>query len=417
MKLFKVMAIALLAILGLNSCSNETTPPEFIEVDYNKALVGTWTCLQDDYAEALVINADGSVVSTGVEKGEYWDGVKGNIKTVNNKMKLTFEDGDNYEGRFEMICGEAFTIFDENGEHLTYRYCENNLADEVVGMWVCHEGLPGVKNDMAIFSYSEDGKMTMTTQKSVFIPVDFVNVESDYKVVGDIMFKNVQKDNASENDAPCQPVRLAYSSNGSTLGDILIENIFAPSKNGIVELTTSWLRIKQSLDLAEKEYDYSNVYVTNVKADDVEFDFAGQKLNFATLDGSMMDKMMRNILFNVSFPTADKFVYTCYVNDNKTSIEAPIVVDGNKITIKMSENKAVYRDIDVYTFQDVDACQMHMYMPRSSFVKFIANIGVVSMSKNGELDLDDTEAVKAVYDDIDEAIKTINVSFIFKSDK
>jgi hypothetical protein len=27
MKLFKVMAIALLAILGLNSCSNETTPP------------------------------------------------------------------------------------------------------------------------------------------------------------------------------------------------------------------------------------------------------------------------------------------------------------------------------------------------------------------------------------------------------
>ena len=60
-------------------------PPEFIEVDYNKALVGTWTCLQDDYAEALVINADGSVVSTGVEKGEYWDGVKGNIKTVKNE--------------------------------------------------------------------------------------------------------------------------------------------------------------------------------------------------------------------------------------------------------------------------------------------------------------------------------------------
>lgn len=382
-------------------------PPEFIEVDYNKALVGTWTSVEADYAEALIINADGTVVSTGVEKGECWDGVKGNIKTVNNKMKLTFEDGDNYEGRFEMICGEAFTIFDENGEHLTYRYCENDLADEIVGMWVSTGANVDGAENVAIQTYQNDGKAYFT---GGFAPEENgyeTKAESTYKVIGNLM---IQKMPAGATVAYITR-RLTYVPNGTTYGDILI------CESSILGTTTSWLRIKQSLDLAKKEYDYSNVYVTNVKADDVEFDFAGQKLNFATLDGSMMDKMMRNILFNVSFPTADKFVYTCYVNDNKTSIEAPIVVDGNKVTIKMSENKAVYRDIDVYTFQDVDACQMHMYMPRSSFVKFIANIGVVSMSKNGELDLNDTEAVKAVYDDIDEAIKTINVSFIFKSDK
>lgn len=387
-------------------------PPEFIEVDYSKDLVGTWTCIESDYAEALVINADGSVVSTGVEKGEYWDGVKGNIKTVNNKMKLTFEDGDNYEGRFEMICGEAFTIFDENGEHLTYRYCENDLADEVVGMWVCNDSANPQKNDMAIITYFENGVSTFTGM----IPNAesyMVTTNSSYNVVGDLLFQK----NAEENSTLYLAMRLDYTPKGTSLGDILTRRMYANKGNTRVETVMTFLRIKQSLELAEKEYDYSNVYVTNVKADDVEFDFAGQKLNFATLDGSMMDKMMRNILFNVSFPTADKFVYTCYVNDNKTSIEAPIVVDGNKITIKMSENKAVYRDIDVYTFQDVDDRQMHMYMPRSSFVKFIANIGVVSMSKNGELDLDDTEAVKAVYDNIDKAIETINVSFIFKSDK
>ena len=384
-------------------------PPEFIEVDYNKALVGTWTCLQDDYAEALVINADGSVVSTGVEKGEYWDGVKGNIKTVNNKMKLTFEDGDNYEGRFEMICGEAFTIFDENGEHLTYRYCENDLADEIVGMWVCTEEVFGQAEEaVAINTFDKNGKSSLTaflSDANGYINQDI----SDYKVVGDLLIG--WKKNSSDTNTSYLVLGLYFIPNGTELGDIMT------FYNPVYGTNPVFLRIKQSLDLAEKEYDYSNVYVTNVKADDVEFDFAGQKLNFATLDGSMMDKMMRNILFNVSFPTADKFVYTCYVNDNKTSIEAPIVVDGNKITIKMSENKAVYRDIDVYTFQDVDACQMHMYMPRSSFVKFIANIGVVSMSKNGEIDLDDTEAVKAVYDNIDKAIETINVSFIFKSDK
>lgn len=352
----------------------------------------------------MVINADGSVVSTGVEKGEYWDGVKGNIKTVNNKMKLTFEDGDNYEGRFEMICGEAFTIFDENGEHLTYRYCENDLADEIVGMWVSTGANVDGAENVAIQTYQNDGKAYFT---GGFAPEENgyeTKAESTYKVIGNLM---IQKMPAGATVAYITR-RLTYVPNGTTYGDILI------CESSILGTTTSWLRIKQSLDLAKKEYDYSNVYVTNVKADDVEFDFAGQKLNFATLDGSMMDKMMRNILFNVSFPTADKFVYSCYVNDNKTSIEAPIVVDGNKVTIKMSENKAVYRDIDVYTFQDVDACQMHMYMPRSSFVKFIANIGVVSMSKNGELDLDDTEAVKAVYDNIDKAIETINVSFIFK---
>lgn len=384
-------------------------PPEFIEVDHSKDLVGTWTCLQDDYAEALVINADGSVVSTGVEKGEYWDGVKGNIKTVNNKMKLTFEDGDNYEGRFEMICGEAFTIFDENGEHLTYRYCENDLADEVVGMWVCTEEVFGQAEEaVAINTFDKNGKSSLTaflSDANGYINQDI----SDYKVVGDLLIG--WKKNSSDTNTSYLVLGLYFIPNGTELGDIMT------FYNPVYGTNPVFLRIKQSLDLAKKEYDYSNVYVTNVKADDVEFDFAGQKLNFAALDGSMMDKMMRNILFNVSFPTADKFVYTCYVNDNKTSIEAPIVVDGNKITIKMSENKAVYRDIDVYTFQDVDACQMHMYMPRSSFVKFIANIGVVSMSKNGELDLNDTEAVKAVYDDIDEAIKTINVSFIFKSDK
>lgn len=381
-------------------------PPEFIEVDHSKDLVGTWTCLQDDYAEALVINADGSVVSTGVEKGEYWDGVKGNIKTVNNKMKLTFEDGDNYEGRFEMICGEAFTIFDENGEHLTYRYCENDLADEVVGMWVCTEEVFGQAEEaVAINTFDKNGKSSLTaflSDANGYINQDI----SDYKVVGDLLIG--WKKNSSDTNTSYLVLGLYFIPNGTELGDIMT------FYNPVYGTNPVFLRIKQSLDLAKKEYDYSNVYVTNVKADDVEFDFAGQKLNFATLDGSMMDKMMRNILFNVSFPTADKFVYTCYVNDNKTSIEAPIVVDGNKITIKMSENKAVYRDIDVYTFQDVDACQMHMYMPRSSFVKFIANIGVVSMSKNGELDLNDTEAVKAVYDDIDKAIETINVSFIFK---
>ena len=398
----------------MNSCSNDSTPLlDFIEVDHSKDIVGTWTCLEENYASALVLNSDGTAMSMGVGSGEYWNDVDGSFSVKNNNLLISFENGHKVDVRIDLIPNEGLSIVTEDGKRHTYQYCENDLSDEIVGMWVCNEGLTG---GVSVMSYADNGKFTITSASALSSDEPLVKQESDYIVVGDLVFVKLFTDN-EEGKTIFTPARMIYSPNGTSVGDIMTHKKYIPSDNGLKETVMSFLRIKQSLDLAKKEYDYSNVYVTNVKADDVEFDFAGQKLNFAALDGSMMDKMMRNILFNVSFPTADKFVYTCYVNDNKTSIEAPIVVDGNKITIKMSENKAVYRDIDVYTFQDVDACQMHMYMPRSSFVKFIANIGVVSMSKNGELDLNDTEAVKAVYDDIDKAIETINVSFIFKSDK
>ena len=164
MKIFKILAVALVATLGFTACNKECEH-DFIEYDYSKDLVGTWTCLAADYAEALVINADGSVVSTGVEDGEYWEGVKGNIKTVNNKMTMTFEDDDNWEGRFEMLTGEAFTIYEENGESFTFRYCANDLADEVVGMWVCNNTLDNVdnaENDMLIQTFNADGSVVVT---------------------------------------------------------------------------------------------------------------------------------------------------------------------------------------------------------------------------------------------------------------
>ena len=160
MKIFKLMAVALVAMCGFVSCNE--CDHEFIEIDHSADLVGTWTCLTADYAEALVIKADGSVVSTGVEDGEYWDGVKGNIKTVNNKMTLTFEDGDNYEGRFEMLCGEAFTIFNEEGERLTYNYCGYDLSKDIVGMWVYTNNTSGNKEDMFIHTIQENGMALLT---------------------------------------------------------------------------------------------------------------------------------------------------------------------------------------------------------------------------------------------------------------
>ncbi len=118
--------------------------------------------------------------------------------------------------------------------------------------------------------------------------------------------------------------------------------------------------------------------------------------------------------FFVSIP-ADKFG-----GDNPQYVVQKLIYSpngtaaGDIITIKKSESNLVYKDIDVWTFQDQDNTQMHMYMPTYAFENFLANTAVEMMAQNGELDLNDAEAVAAIYDGVANAIETINVSFIFK---
>ena len=408
MKIFKFLAVALVAMLGFTACDKDCDH-EFIEHDHSADLVGTWTCFTANYAEALVIKADGSVVSTGVENGEYWDGVKGSIKTTNNKMTLLFFFFYNYEGRFEIICGEAVTIFDENGKHLTYRYCANDLADEIVGMWVCNDGLPGEEKDFAITTYSDNGKMTMTTQATpeAFIPDDFVNVDVDYKVVGDLKFHIVP--NLST------VARIVYTPNGTSLGDILTQtiHILPENSNDLVEISSTFLRVKQSLDLAGQKYDYIKTYVSNVKGEDKDIDFMGYTFNFAKMDGSGLDKMLKSLLFAVEFPDANTLGYSYQMNGNKETYKADIEVEGNTMTIKMSEKVATLKDVVLYAFQDADCNQMHFYMHKTAFVNFYTNMQAMLMEATDEqFDINNAEAVNAIYNEINNAVETINVSLV-----
>ena len=393
------------------ACTEECNH-EFIEVDHSKDLVGTWTCLEEDYAAAFVFNADGTAFTTGVENGEYWENVKVNWELVNNKLTLSYEDNTS-ETLLEIIPGEYLSISDKNGDRRkTYKYCENDLADEIVGMWVCNDGLPEEENDMVIITYSSDGKMTMTTQASTFIPDDFVNQVCDYKVVGDLLFKLLPKENFADGGNPYLVSRLAYTPNGISLGDVLMENQHTPTANGVMELTFSFLRIKQHLELPGMKYDYIKTFVTNVKGEDKDIEFMGYTFNFAKMDGYVLDKMLKTVLFAVQFPDANTIRYTCQYNDFNMVMDAPIDVDGNKMTVKMSQRDAAYKDVDLYTFQDQDNTQMHMYMPTYAFINFFANMQIAFMSELGEIDKTDAAAVKAVFDSIDNAVETINVSFV-----
>ena len=401
------------AVATLFTACTEECNHDFIEMDHSADLVGTWTCLTADYAEALVITADGSVVSTGVEDGEFWDGVKGNIKTVNNKMTLTFEDNDNYEGRFEMICGEAFTIFNEKGEHLTYRYCANDLADEIVGMWVCNDAPVDTENNMGIQEFDANGIARLTgytSQTGDFI----VNSQANYKVTGDLLIQKLPEENLIAGVSPYLVLKVVYAPNENALGDMMIQKRYVNEGGNTVEKVSSWLRVKQSLNLEGNKYSYNKNYVTNVKGLDQEIDFLGFKFNFAEMDGVRLDKMLKTILFEIEFPDANTIKYSCRHSIGAQNVVAPIAVEGNKMTIKMSKVYPTAKDVDLYTFQDVDECQLHMYLPTYSFINFFGNMQVIMMAQQGQLDLDDTAAVKAVFDTIDSAVDTINVSFVME---
>lgn len=404
MKNLKLLVVALVAMLGFTAC-NKDCGHEFIAYDHSKDLVGTWTCLTENYAEALVINADGSVLSTGVEDGEYWENIKGNIKTVNNKMTMTFEDDDNWEGRFEMVAGVAFTIYEENGESFTFRYCANDLSEEVVGMWVCTQIPIGNPEDMVIQTFQENGTLISTgrvPQSDDYIAVDKTN----YKVFGDLYIIY------GEGDVTPLVFKFNVASNASDLGDIMTVTGFMPTENGVVEATSAWLRIKQKLELPGMKYDYIKTFVSNVKGVDKDVDVMGYTFNFAKMDGVVLDKMLKTVLFAVEFPDANTIRYSCKYNEFSLEMDAPIVVDGNKMTVKMSQRDAAYKDVDLYTFQDQDNSQMHMYMHSTAFVNFFGNMQIAFMSELGQLDKTDANAVKAVFDGIDAAVESINLSLV-----
>ena len=386
------------------ACTEECNH-EFIEVDHSKDLVGTWTCLEEDYAAAFVFNSDGTAFTTGVENGEYWENVQVNWKVVNNKLTLSYEDNTS-ETLLEIISGEYLSISDKNGDRRkTYKYCENDLAEEIVGMWVCTQIPIGNPEDMLIQTFQEDGTLISTgrvPQSDDNLAVDKTN----YKVFGDLYIVY------GEGDVTPLVFKFNVASNASELGDIMTVTGFMPTENGVVEATSAWLRIKQYLELPGMKYDYIKTFVTNVKGEDKDIEFMGYTFNFAKMDGYVLDKMLKTVLFAVQFPDANTIRYTCQYNDFNMVMDAPIDVDGNKMTIKMSQRDAAYKDVDLYTFQDQDNTQMHMYMPTYAFINFFANMQIAFMSELGEIDKTDATAVKAVFDSIDNAVETINVSFV-----
>ena len=409
MKKIKFLSLSLVALFMacFTACNNNDSIP----MDYSEYIVGTWTAHLVNYAEALVFNADGTMKThiagpSGEDLSvidQYFED-HGTYTLKGNKLTMVWSDGTKYDITISMSPYKLLAFdYDGNGIDFDYDYCEEDLADEVVGMWVWVDSNNANGTDnMAIQTYKEDGTAIFTA----FYEGEgyTVNNESTYRVIGDLLIQNVPNNNPS-----VMARRLTYKENATAFGDIL--TAYDPSSDS----SLSWLRISQSLDLAGKGYYYHDVFVSNVDGVDQDIDFMGHIFNFAKMTDSELNKLLNSLLFNVEFPDANNIQYIYMYNNAKEVLEAPIAVDGNKLTVKMSANEPALKDVVFYAFQDADNSQLHLYMHRDAFVNFHANMQVKLMDAAGQLDLNDAAAVKAVYDNIDAAVNTINVSLVFKA--
>ena len=414
MKIFKLMAMALVAMVALNSCS-EDCDHDFIEHDFSQELVGTWTTLNGELAEAMVIKADGSFTTTGVMKGGSLYEEKGTIKVVNNKVSLVFEgDKETFEGRLEFVAGKSLSLvmFDDNDVRLTYDYCKEDLSDEIVGMWVCQNSFANAENDMLIQTFKEDGTSIMTGYISDM--KDFVTNAggSTYKVIGDLFINILPADAVAGGVPPYMAMRLEYAPNSTGYGDIMT---FAHYLDNETKTTDMFLRVKQNLNLTGKTYDYSSAYVSNAKGTDEDFNITGSTFNMANIKAGDFDMMFRSVLFCVEFPNANTIKQHFLSNGVETGFETPITVDGNKVTLDMSAGNPAFRKVEMYMFQDANDSQLHMYMPTSSFINYFANLEFVTLLTEGKIDPTDATAVEKVYADMEARIESINVSFVMKA--
>ena len=415
-KFFLSCMMALVAMCGLNSCS-EDCDHVFIEHDFTQDIVGTWTFVEDDLAEAMVIKADGSFTTTGVARGGSLYEEKGTIKVENNKVTLAFDgDKETFEGRLEFVAGKSLSLvmFDDNDVRLTYDYCENDLSDEVVGMWVCTY-VPWMDADMAINIYQADGKAFFTG----FVgDADFdyaSNVETTYKVIGDLM---IQTNPMSYEGAPeYLAFRMDYSPNGSEYGDVLTNTNLMSFDGEVFETTASMIRVKQNLNLTGKTYDYKSAYVTNAKGKDEDFTIMGNTFNIAKIKAYDFDKMFSADLFSVEL-NANSFKYKLRLdNGQDTGFDTPMTIDGNKVTLDMSAINPALRKVEMRMFQDANDTQVHVYMHTDAFINYFANMEVYTSILEGKINPADTAAIEKVFADMEARVESINVSFVMKARK
>ena len=185
MKFAKLLVIAAAAIVGFVGCGKE--------IDHTNDIVGTWIYCQDGQFEALTINADGSLLSSGMEDGEYWKDIEGQWTLKEHKFVMAFEDEDDFEGTVEVVAGHSLSITPSSeNQHYVYDYAEKTLPSKFVGTWSADEDswveTLVIKADGSVTSSGNDdsGESWTNVKGNILIACDsiYISFEDDDDFAG-----------------------------------------------------------------------------------------------------------------------------------------------------------------------------------------------------------------------------------------
>lgn len=399
-KNFKLLSMILLTALSVSfiSCNkddNEATANKF---------VGTWTSFGTNYADMMTVNADGTIVSSGLVAGEdFRENIPGTMELDGDRITLSLNDGVKFEGTYEIVAGETLALIDEeNNRRIVYKYCEKNYSNDVFGVWISRYKFDE-RYVNTIMYFGTDGSVNING----YLPNDletgnFVyNHFAPYRVFGDLLvIKDTEKSRFT---------RIVITPNTES-GDVMLFSDGAGS--GLI-----WNRVKRDLSLLNYVYGYNDIYMAHVKGLDQDIEFMGETINFAKMDGKMMDRLLKGILCTIEFPNANTIKYGYTLNGESKYMEAPIAVDSNELTVLMSQRDAKYKDVQFYAFQNADNSEFHLFFTRQSFVNFFANMQVTMMIQMGTLDPNDTAAIDAVFQTLENAVESIALTLIFETGK
>ena len=237
-----------------------------------------------------------------------------------------------------------------------------------------------------------------------------------YKVIGDLLIRCGEESDTAYNVSPYVIYRLEYEPNyeSSTgqLRNVLTLNLDIITEFHYMDVAISYYRLMDELDVVGKKYDHTKSFLTNVNGKDKNFDLMGYRFNFARINSSKLDDMLETVQFSIEFPSEDSIQFNCIYNGEPMNMKARMEMDGMKMTVKMSERDAAYRDVVMYVFQEAHDAHVRMIMKTEGFTNFFTNIYIAIMAKEGKLDKNDKEAVDSYFTRIDEAIDHINVGYV-----
>ena len=374
-------------------------------------LVGTWTCMEAGYAEALTIHSDGTLESTGLEDGRYWEGLTGRFMDGEGDFGIEL-NGEYRWGTYEVVSGELLVLTDrDTNVRRTYRYSQEELSEEIIGMWQAHNA---DGSQVVVQSYNENGTADNISYLNAYGQQHCVFGSGTHKLVGDLLFQTTVYEDGLSTTAS----RITYTPDGSSLGDVLTYKFILMIDDNPWENVITYTRAKQPLNLSGQQFDYASLFIADVAGLDKEMEFMGYTLNFAQMDGSKLDMMLKATLFHAEFPDANTISYAYHLNGNKETYNAPIVAEGNKITVKMSQRVPTLKDVEFCTFRSMNDSQLHLCMSREQFVNFYTNMqAILKASQDEQFNINDAAAIDAIHNSISEAVESVNLSIVLKAEK